>query len=70
MSHFCHGVVTDEMPGNARIQGMETDLDLSGHRYNIAVMSFIIAYVVFGIPANILVKICDSRALAAMMFLW
>lgn len=49
---------------------MDKDLELTGHRYNIAVMSFTIAYVVFGVPANIVVKMYGSGTLATMMFLW
>lgn len=49
---------------------MDKDLELSGHRYNIAVVSFTIAYVVFGVPANILVKKWGSGTLTTMMFLW
>lgn len=62
--------MTDNLPGNARIQGMDKDLDLSGQRYNVAVMIFTIAYVIFGVPANICVKMYGSGTLAAMMLLW
>lgn len=56
--------------GNVKIQGMDKDLHLTGNRYNIAVMVFTIAYMVFGIPANIVFKMLGPKSLAGMMFLW
>lgn len=49
---------------------MSTDLDLSGHRYNIAVLAFTIAYIAFGIPANVAFRMLGPKSLSAMMFLW
>lgn len=42
--------------GNARIQGLEADLDMKGADYNIALFVFFIPYIVLDIPLNILMK--------------
>ncbi|ODQ55156.1 MFS general substrate transporter [Saitoella complicata NRRL Y-17804] len=42
--------------GNARIAGMETDLDLKGYRFNIALTVFYVFYVVVEIPSNLILK--------------
>jgi len=57
-------------PGNAHIQGMDASLHLKGNNYNMAVMVFTLAYVVFGIPANLVFKKTGPRSLSVMMFLW
>lgn len=49
---------------------MDKDLALTGNKYNMAVMIFTIAYMVFGIPANIVFKILGPKSLAGMMVLW
>nr|OQO30769.1 hypothetical protein B0A51_02465 [Rachicladosporium sp. CCFEE 5018] len=56
--------------GNAKIQGMDKSLHLVGNRYNMAVMVFTLAYVVFGVPANIVFKLVGPKSLSAMMFIW
>ncbi|KAK4501270.1 hypothetical protein PRZ48_007077 [Zasmidium cellare] len=56
--------------GNAKIQGMDIDLHLTGNKYNMAVMVFTIAYMVFGIPANIVFRLLGPKSLAGMMVLW
>ncbi|KAK6437668.1 hypothetical protein LTR95_006128 [Oleoguttula sp. CCFEE 5521] len=56
--------------GNAKIQGMDKSLHLIGNRYNMAVMVFTLAYVVFGVPANIIFKLVGPKSLSAMMFIW
>ncbi|CAK3836004.1 vitamin h [Lecanosticta acicola] len=56
--------------GNAKIQGMQTDLHLTGNKYNIAVLVFTVAYVAFGVPANVAFRVLGPRSLAAMMLLW
>ncbi|KAF2160669.1 hypothetical protein M409DRAFT_28809 [Zasmidium cellare ATCC 36951] len=55
---------------NAKIQGMDVDLDLTGNKYNMAVMVFTIAYMIFGIPANIVFRILGPKSLAGMMVFW
>lgn len=56
--------------GNAKIQGMEKDLDLKGQRYNIAVFVFNIGYLVAGVPLSIVFKKTGPKSLAVMMFCW
>jgi MFS family permease len=56
--------------GNAKISGMVTSLHLVGNRYNIAFQAFVLAYVLFGVPATILFKALGPRMLPVMMFFW
>jgi MFS family permease len=56
--------------GNAKIQGMDTELKLKGQRYNIAVFVFNIGYLVAGIPFAILFKKTGPKVLSFMMFCW
>ncbi|KAH8172435.1 major facilitator superfamily protein [Sarocladium implicatum] len=42
--------------GNAKIEGMMEDLNLTGDEYNIAVSIFFIGYVLLEIPSNVLLK--------------
>jgi hypothetical protein len=41
---------------NARLYNLEKDLGLTGNQYNIALVVFFIPYVLFEIPANLLLK--------------
>jgi MFS family permease len=56
--------------GNAKIQGMDTELKLKGQRYNIAVFVFNIGYLVAGVPLAILFKKTGPKVLSLMMFCW
>ncbi|KAH8702073.1 major facilitator superfamily domain-containing protein [Talaromyces proteolyticus] len=56
--------------GNAKIAGMTQALKLKGNDYNIAVTIFTVSYVVFGVPANLLVKKIGPKILAVYMFCW
>jgi hypothetical protein len=56
--------------GNAKIQGMDEELDLKGQRYNIAVFVFNIGYLVAGVPLSILFKKTGPKSLPVMMFCW
>lgn len=57
--------------GNARIQGLEEDLKMKGHDYNVALFVFFIPYILFEIPSNILLrKIAPSTWLSSIMFCW
>lgn len=38
--------------GNAKIEGLEKDLDMSGNNYNVANMLFFVPYILLEIPAN------------------
>ncbi|OAP54466.1 hypothetical protein AYL99_11567 [Fonsecaea erecta] len=41
---------------NARIQGLEKDLHMHGHDFNIVLFVFFILYILLEVPANILIK--------------
>jgi hypothetical protein len=41
---------------NAKLYNMTTDLGLIGNQYNIALVVFFVPYVIFEIPANMLLK--------------
>ncbi|KAL4946427.1 hypothetical protein BDV06DRAFT_182528 [Aspergillus oleicola] len=57
--------------GNARVAGMETDLNLDSNRYSIALVVFFIGYVVFEVPSNMLLEhIRPNIYLPAIMFAW
>lgn len=60
--------------GNAKIQGLTEDLDMTGpnaHRYNIALFIFFIPYILFEVPSNlILKKLAPSTWLSLIMVLW
>lgn len=56
--------------GNAKIQGMDSELDLKGQRYNICVFVFNIGYLVAGAPLAVVVKKYGPKALSVMMFCW
>ncbi|KAI4673168.1 uncharacterized protein J4E78_001675 [Alternaria triticimaculans] len=56
--------------GNAKIQGMETELNLIGQRFNIAVWVFNLGYLVAGIPLQIAFKKYGPKSLCVMMFCW
>lgn len=42
--------------GNARLMGLEDDLGMSGHQYNIALFVFFIPYILLEVPSNIILK--------------
>lgn len=42
--------------GNARILGLEDDLGMQGHQYNIALFVFFIPYILLEVPSNMLLK--------------
>ena len=57
--------------GNARIQGLEKDLHMKGHDFNVALMIFFIPYILFEVPSNLLVrKFAPSTWLSSIMILW
>ncbi|CAG5148379.1 uncharacterized protein ALTATR162_LOCUS2192 [Alternaria atra] len=60
--------------GNARIQGLVEDLDMTGplaYRYNIALFIFFVPYILFEVPSNlILKKLKPSTWLSLIMVLW
>lgn len=57
--------------GNAKIQGLEDGLNISGTEYNIALFIFFVPYILFEVPSNILLKkIAPSTWLSSIMFFW
>jgi hypothetical protein len=56
--------------GNAKIQGMTEQLHMRGNDYNIAVLLFTVAYIIFGLPATLIFKKTGTQSLSVMMFLW
>ncbi|KAH9914907.1 MFS general substrate transporter [Epithele typhae] len=57
--------------GNAKLQGLTTQLDLTGNRYNIALTMYFIPYCLFECPANlVLKKFRPSRWLPGITVVW
>lgn len=57
--------------GNARLQGLEKDLNMTGHDYNIALFIFFIPYILFELPSNLfLKKLPPSSWLSGIIFCW
>lgn len=57
--------------GNAEIQGLSEDIHLHGNQYNIGLMLFYIAYSVFGMPANVMLRLLSPRLwLPSLMISW
>ena len=57
--------------GNARIQGLEKDLHMKGHDYNIALFVFFIPYILIEVPSNLYIRKANpSTWLSSIMVLW
>ena len=57
--------------GNARIQGLEKDLGMKGHDFNIALSVFFIPYILLEVPSNLLMRsIRPSLWLSGLIFGW
>lgn len=57
--------------GNAKIQGLQTDLKLSGTQYNVALLIFFVPYILLEVPSNIILrKIAPSTWLSVLLLLW
>ena len=57
--------------GNARIQGLEEDLHMTGNNYNVALLVFFVPYILLEVPSNILIKrITPSTWLSFIMLCW
>ncbi|KAF9507165.1 hypothetical protein BS47DRAFT_345145 [Hydnum rufescens UP504] len=57
--------------GNARLYGLEKDLDLIKNRYQVAVSVFFVTYLLFELPSNlVLKKFTASRYIASLAVLW
>ncbi|KAL8838055.1 MAG: hypothetical protein Q9170_002291 [Blastenia crenularia] len=58
-------------PPQARIQGLEADLDMKGQQYNVALQVFFIPYILFEIPSNVFIrKLAPSTWLSGIMLGW
>lgn len=57
--------------GNAKIQGLDTDLNMTGNQYNVALFIFFIPYILCEVPSNLLLKrIKPSTWLSFIMLCW
>ncbi|KAI9875456.1 MAG: hypothetical protein M1823_007473, partial [Watsoniomyces obsoletus] len=57
--------------GNARLYGMEEDLNLQGDQFQIAVSVLFITYCLFETPSNMIIKrLRPPRYLATLIFCW
>jgi MFS family permease len=57
--------------GNAKIDGMTTDLGVSPASYNTALAIYFVGYVIFEIPANIILKKCNPQVwLPSLTLIW
>ncbi|ETN46418.1 uncharacterized protein HMPREF1541_00602 [Cyphellophora europaea CBS 101466] len=57
--------------GNAKIAGMNEELELTGTQYNIALTVFFFPYAIFEVPSNIVLKVMrPSWWIAIMMLAW
>ena len=57
--------------GNAKVAGMAEDLSLTDNQYSVAILVFQVAYVVFGVPSNmILPRVRPSLYIPFIMILW
>lgn len=57
--------------GNARIQGLEKSLGMSGQDYSIALCIFFVPYVLFEVPSNLILKrLSPSKWLSILVTGW
>ncbi|ODV88581.1 hypothetical protein CANCADRAFT_124711 [Tortispora caseinolytica NRRL Y-17796] len=57
--------------GNARLAGLEEDLNMTADQYNIALTVFFFPYALFEIPSNIILKVLRPRIwLSVNIFIW
>ncbi|KAJ7723568.1 MFS general substrate transporter [Mycena metata] len=57
--------------GNARLQGLETQLNLTGNKFNIALTMYFIPYCIFECPANMVLKrFRPSKWLPGLTVVW
>ncbi|SPO07760.1 related to MFS nicotinic acid transporter Tna1 [Cephalotrichum gorgonifer] len=57
--------------GNARLAGLEEDLNMTGDQYNIALTIFFVSYIVFEVPANMALKYLSPRVwIPAITIAW
>ncbi|KAI9323600.1 major facilitator superfamily domain-containing protein [Dichotomocladium elegans] len=57
--------------GNAKVAGLEADLNITDHEYTLALSIFFIGYILFEVPSNIMLKkIGPSQWISIVMFAW
>lgn len=57
--------------GNARLQGLEKDLNMTGRDYSIALLIFFIPYILCELPSNlILKKVAPSTWISGIIAAW
>ncbi|KAI6020422.1 major facilitator superfamily domain-containing protein [Pisolithus microcarpus] len=57
--------------GNAKLEGLMTQLHLTGSQFNVALSVFFISYSLFEFPANVILQfVRPSRWLPGIMFAW
>ncbi|KAJ2997237.1 hypothetical protein NUW54_g7150 [Trametes sanguinea] len=57
--------------GNAKLEGLITQLDLTGGRYNVALTMFYLSYSILNVPANLVIKkLRPSRWLPGITLAW
>ena len=59
---FEHVSANTEIVGNARVEGLTTDLHMTGDQYLTGLTTYFIGYVLFEIPCNIVLKRTSPRA--------
>ncbi|KAI6782504.1 putative transporter-like protein [Emericellopsis cladophorae] len=56
---------------NAKIQHMGEDINLDGHRFNVALFIYYVSYILLEIPSNMIIKkMRPSLYLSGLMFTW
>lgn len=57
--------------GNAKVAGMNEELNLTGHQYNMALTVFFFPYCLFEVPSNIVLKLTKpSRWITVLVISW
>ncbi|OKO99678.1 hypothetical protein PENSUB_8331 [Penicillium subrubescens] len=57
--------------GNAKISGMQTDLNLSSNQYSVPLVVFFVGYVIFEVPSNLVLgRTRPSISLPSIMLVW
>ncbi|KAJ5377125.1 uncharacterized protein N7496_004534 [Penicillium cataractarum] len=57
--------------GNAKISGMQTDLNLTSNQYSVALVVFFVGYVIFEVPSNLVLgRTRPSIFLPTIMIIW
>lgn len=57
--------------GNARLQGLEDDLEMEGPQYNYALFIFFIPYILCEVPCNLIIKkMAPSTWICGIMAAW